>query len=1147
MRGFVGGSRRGTRLARRVGVVTLFTVLLSVGLPASYAARCDPVHVSWSGLWSWLTAPRGWALPPTPPTPRQPSGSAAGRGHEVPAAATRAGGGAGHPRGESSGELAGYAPYGRKFTVGQSAPSVRGFDAKTSVRVAAKSTATSTYFSNADGTYTRKFAPGPVNYRDASGNWQPIDTTVRLSGDGRWRERANSTSLSLAPFADGSSLVSFAADPGHVVTLGLSGATHVPGHGSGSTVTYLGALTGTDLRVTATPTGQQQQLVLRGAVAATSWVFDLGLRGLSAVTTAAGLVDLVDATGHTKVEFKPGYASDSNVNPKSGDPAFTNAVSVALSTVAGRTALRVSLDSGWLTDPARVFPVVVQPLVVNGQANSSAITTYVESGDGMAGDHSLEPVIKVGSYDSGTHSARSFLMFPNLGIDNSGASVIGASLDLGVLWASTCAPQEFDVAPVTSPWTPSTLTTYPGPSLGASIGSLTEPLTRACTNTSRDPSLFDDAFLTLSVAPFNAWAAGTSPDYGLAVYAPTTDSLHWKEFGSPYSPGGAGPGLALLYSGTLLPQVLAQTPANGTAVPTLTPQLSADGSIDPNSVRSPQYDYQVVDANGALVVDSGLVGGAYTVPAGKLRWGQTYYWMVQASDGVNFSPNPVWYQLTVQVPQPAVTSSLSQNAGGHGFEPSIGNYTTSVTDAEAATVGPALSVVRDYNSRDPRTSGAFGAAWSSVFDARAAELYDPSGAVSTVVVTYPDGAEVGYGRNADGGFTAPLGRAAKLIRLLSGYELVDKDGTTYTFAQSLAAGVYGIASITDVNARSETFTWSSGHITTVASAVSGRALHLTWSTPTGAGSAHVASVSTDPVVAGQPGTALTWTYNYTADQLTSQCPPGTTTACTSYGYDPHAAAQTRNQVMDMGPASYWPLAETTGTVASSQVLANVGADNGTYSGVSLGQIPGPLAGSSAAVAGFNGTTSSVALPDLHMATSLAQSVSLWFKTSTPGGVLFSYSDVPIAPTASRGLNVPALYVGSDGKLMGTFWLSQANGPTPIASSGSVADGRWHHVVLTGSQTQQSLYLDGGLVGSIGGWSTFGFQGQLDMQPGQWRFAYLGTGYVGGWWPDAPHAGQVGSWSDYFTGRSPMRRSSPVRWVRPRRAACTARVKGRVPC
>ena len=71
--------------------------------------------------------------------------------------------------------------------------------------------------------------------------------------------------------------------------------------------------------------------------------------------------------------------------------------------------------------------------------------------------------------------------------------------------------------------------------------------------------------------------------------------------------------------------------------------------------------------------------------------------------------------------------------------------------------------------------------------------------------------------------------------------------------------------MTDANGRSVNFTWTSGQITKMTSAVSGRSLNLTWSTPTGAQAAHVATVVTDPVTPGDSSTVQTWTYGYSGD------------------------------------------------------------------------------------------------------------------------------------------------------------------------------------------------------------------------------------------------------------------------------------------
>jgi large repetitive protein len=479
--------------------------------------------------------------------------------------------------------------------------------------------------------------------------------------------------------------------------------------------------------------------------------------------------------------------------------------------------------------------------------------------------------------------------------------------------------------------------------------------------------------------------------------------------------------------------------------------------------------------------------------------GKTYLWFPVVGDGV-VNYNGQVYSFRVEAPQPPITSHLSQNSENNGLDASIGNYTTSATDANVATAGPALSIARDYNSKDPRVTGGFGASWSSVLDARAVEHQDLNSSLVYVTVTYPDGQQVAFGRKADGTFTAPLGRYATLKSVAGGYTLTDKNQTVYTFGQVLNTGCsspncqYGITKITDPNSRSITFGYTSGQIVSVTSSVSGRVLHVTWSTPTGATVAHVATVYTDAAVTGDSSTVQTWTYTYTGDQLTKVCPPTSATACSTYGYQ--SASRYPNTVLDLGPRSYWRFAESSGTVASSQVLANNGADAVTYRNVTLGAA-GPLPGSSATAGSFNGTSS---LVDLTQGGNPAKQVfndllpmttSMWFKTTGTNEVLLSYVQDPVVNNSSTTSNgfAPALYIGASGKLHAQYWIPA--GATPIVTSSAVNDGQWHHVVLAYGNNSQTLYLDNTTVGTLTG----------TVDAGGFPYQYIGSGFLGSTWPD----------------------------------------------
>ncbi|MER5429269.1 LamG-like jellyroll fold domain-containing protein [Streptomyces sp. NPDC002588] len=1049
----------------------------------------------------WFTDPHWGKLP------RQQSGTAAGHRHQVSAAATAAHRGAGHAPGRAKGELPAYQAHKPATPKGRSAGAA-GFNAKTSKRSATKSTRTETVYDNADGSVTRRISQNPVNYQVGKGRWAPIDVDVRAGPDGRWYEKANSLDVDFAPKATDPALASLTTDASHGVAYALQGAAPVKGSADGSTVTYDRVLPGTDLKLRPTATGMKESVVLDDADAGNTWTFPLTLKGLTPRQDGGGWIDLRDSSGRTVERIPPAYAYDSKVNPRSGDPATTHAVTTRLVENGDGYALEITLDAGWLHDSHRVFPVTVDPTVDDGWT-----TTYAESGSGNSIDHSYEQTIKVGSYDSGTHSANSFVNHWDTAWDGSNATVTAATLHLFDTWASTCtAPERFDVALVTSAWTPEGVTSYPGPSKGASIGSATPTVPNACANTGGDRSVGDWVSVSLSTSAIQGWFSGSTADHGLAVYASTSDALHWKQFGSFNDPG-KGPWIEVTYTGNTAPQLYEQFPADNAVVGTTTPEFTAwAGGANSTSGSSNQYLFRVYDASGTKVADSGLVStGDWTVPSGKLAWGKNYSWTVQAYDSATSLYSPADpYEISVQVPQTVITSGLSQNSSDHGFDASIGNYTTSDTDASVSVVGPSLDVDRDYNSRDPRWTGAFGAGWSSLFDARATEQYTASGAVASVQVTYPDGSQAGYGKNGDGTFTPGNGRFATFKSVTGGYTLTDKDDTLYTFTQSLGSGAYGLTSVTDANGRALNLTWTSGHITKMTSAVSGRTLSLTWSTPSGALAAHVATVVTDPVTAGDATTVQTWTYGYTGDQLTKVCSPLSTTKCTTYGYTTGSGYQ--NAALDLDPHAFWPLSETSGTTAKDAVIANEGTTNATYENVTVGQSGGPLTGSSAKVATFNGTTSDVSLPKNLGNDTDSGAISLWFKTSAGPGVLYSYASQPIGSGQAAGFYTPSIYVGSDGKLNAEFWYS--GGINPIVSSASVADGKWHHVVLSAAGNSQSLYLDNAKVGSRTG--TISIKSATAFGKNQ-SFNYLGTGFLGGSWPDHPSYSDDDGHATYFNG------------------------------
>ncbi|WP_114773716.1 LamG-like jellyroll fold domain-containing protein [Lentzea flaviverrucosa] len=551
----------------------------------------------------------------------------------------------------------------------------------------------------------------------------------------------------------------------------------------------------------------------------------------------------------------------------------------------------------------------------------------------------------------------------------------------------------------------------------------------------------------------------------------------------------------------LPPIVKAQYPPAGHSSPVLTPQLWADAvDVDAPPNTTVDYEFEICqrdEATGQINlgcrVSPKSKSRTWTVPKNwALQWSETYYWRAFAIDPAGTRSEKLEFSaLLTAVPQPDITSHLGgapYSAGDLDFDPQIGNYTTAAVDAAIGVTGPDLTVARTYNSLDPRKDSAFGAGWSTRFDMRVVPDGDDTG---NVVVTYPDGQAVRFGKNEqDGSFDPPPGRQATFYQDVlepRNYVLVDKSNTVYRFRASDGK----VVTIHDNAGRAVEFDYGvTGQLKRAISRTSNRTLYFTW-----AGN-HVKEVRTDAPVTG--GTPIKWTYEYLGDQLRKVCDP--TSACTQYEYS--TGSHYRTAVIDSKPDSYWRLGEPQGDPAVSQVATNLAKDWGTHVATTRDHT-GPLDGSPDRATGFNGTSSHVKLPDGAIKKSRDLSIEMWFKT-TAGGPLIGFQQKPFTEDPVGA--VPVLYVDRDGKLRGQFWHGRVS---PITSAGAVNDDRWHHVVLTGSLAVTTMYLDGGKVGEITG---------AEIDDSLLNFGQIGAAHAVGPADWAPHGWWPNEGKKFFTGQ-----------------------------
>lgn len=140
--------------------------------------------------------------------------------------------------------------------------------------------------------------------------------------------------------------------------------------------------------------------------------------------------------------------------------------------------------------------------------------------------------------------------------------------------------------------------------------------------------------------------------------------------------------------------------------------------------------------------------------------------------------------------------------------------------------------------------------------------------------------------------------------------------------------------------------------------------------------------------------------------------------------------------------------------------------NGTYQGTMTAATPNPNACPRDAGSSYvlNGNASFVSTPRSY-ANPTTFSEEVWFRTTTPGGLLIGFGGSQVSPSGQHDRKI---YLNTSGQLVfGTY-----SGTTQVVTSpGTYTDGAWHHVVSTMSPTTgMRLYVDGALVASNGSYT-----------------------------------------------------------------------------
>ena len=248
------------------------------------------------------------------------------------------------------------------------------------VEVESMRTETSTTWSNPDGTMTTEAHAAPIRFK-SGGAWKDVDLTLQKGIDGSVAPRAQQHGLRLGKRNAATGQVFASADSGPGKTVEWVSPWKLPEPTlDGTKATYAEVQPGVDLVLDARRNGFENDFIVKQRpTAAPVWRIPLRTKGLTAKPQKDGSIAFVDAKNVVRSKIPVGYMWDV-AKGRNGEPVNKATVKVTVEQVsAGKATLVVAPDAKWFLDPARVFPVTVDPTYATASAYA-AFDTFVQSG-----------------------------------------------------------------------------------------------------------------------------------------------------------------------------------------------------------------------------------------------------------------------------------------------------------------------------------------------------------------------------------------------------------------------------------------------------------------------------------------------------------------------------------------------------------------------------------------------------------------------------------------------------------------------------------------------------------------------------------------------------------------------------------------------
>jgi RHS repeat-associated protein len=235
-------------------------------------------------------------------------------------------------------------------------------------------------YENVDGTQTVQIGQLPLNARDGSGSWVPVETHLARNDEGRWSTDAHPLDPSFATHADEAGAFSVSRG-GYEIGFTLEDAAASPfsrsslprQQSSDDQIGYDDVFEGVDLTFDISAGGVKESLVLDAApqYRDAQWTWHVDVNALTLSVDENGVINFVDRYGAVKFHIPAPVMWDSSGVAGESEPALAN-VATHVRRDGDGWAITLSPDYAWLSDPERVYPVTVDPSINPGPSSIDA-------------------------------------------------------------------------------------------------------------------------------------------------------------------------------------------------------------------------------------------------------------------------------------------------------------------------------------------------------------------------------------------------------------------------------------------------------------------------------------------------------------------------------------------------------------------------------------------------------------------------------------------------------------------------------------------------------------------------------------------------------------------------------------------------------